>query len=90
MSASRHIRLFALSFLLFTVLSNSIAWAGDYASRHVIGFSADGRYFAFEQYGAQDGSGFPYAEIFIIDTQADSWVAGSPDSRLLALTRRLR
>jgi predicted secreted protein len=60
------------------VLSNSIAGAGDYASRHVIGFSPDGRYFAFEQYGVQDGSGFPYAEIFIIDTQADSRVAGSP------------
>jgi predicted secreted protein len=78
MTASRQIKLFAFSFLLFTVLSKSIAWAGDYASRHVIGFSPDGRYFAFEQYGVQDGSGFPYSEIFVIDTETDNWVPESP------------
>lgn len=52
--------------------------AGDFATRHIIGFSPDGAFFAFEQYGIQDGSGFSYAEIFIIDTIRDEWVAGSP------------
>jgi len=46
------------------------AQAGDGAALNVLGFSADGRYFAFEQYGMQDGSGFPYAEIAVIDTQS--------------------
>jgi predicted secreted protein len=70
---------FNLLILVFlTALSKSIAVAGDYASRDVIGFSPDGRYFAFEQYGVQDGSGFPYSEIVIIDTSNDSWVAGAP------------
>jgi predicted secreted protein len=32
------------------------ARAGDGSAIHVLGFSADGRYFAFEQYGEQDGS----------------------------------
>ncbi len=54
------------------------ATAGDYADRAFLGFSEDGRYFAFEEYGIQDGSGFPYANIFVIDIDSDSWVSGSP------------
>lgn len=56
----------------------SAAAAGDYADREIIGFSADGRYFAFEEYGMQDGSGFPYSNIYLIDTTTDSWVSGTP------------
>ncbi len=59
------------------------AHAGDFAERQILGFSPDGRYFAFEQFGVQDGSGFPYAEIFVIDTRHDSWVKGSPFRVLL-------
>ncbi|GAB4239134.1 MAG: DUF2259 domain-containing protein [Methyloligellaceae bacterium] len=65
----------ALSLLLFAPLT---ARAGDFAQRHILGFSPDGRYFAFEQFGTQDGSGFPYADIFLIDTEADSWTGGAP------------
>ncbi len=46
------------------------ARAGDGAALNVLGFSDDGRYFAFEQYGTQDGSAFPFAEIALVDTQA--------------------
>jgi predicted secreted protein len=52
--------------------------AGDYAERSLLGFSPDGRYFAFEEYGIQDGSGFPYSNIFLIDIVADEWVEGTP------------
>lgn len=52
--------------------------AGDYAERHIFGFSPDGNTFAFEQFGVQDGSGFPYADIFVIDTPSDKWVKESP------------
>lgn len=52
--------------------------AGDYANVEVLGFSSDGHQFAFEQYGIQDGSGFPYSDIFIIDVATDSWVKPSP------------
>jgi len=55
-----------------------ISFAGDFAKRHIHGFSADGGLFAFEEYGVQDGSGFPYSTIYIIDTETDSWTAGSP------------
>ena len=52
--------------------------AGDMAEFQVIGFTPGGKYFAFEQYGVQDGSGFSYSDIFIIDTTSDIWVKGSP------------
>jgi predicted secreted protein len=54
------------------------ASAGDFAERRLIGFSTDGGRFAFEEFGIQDGSGFPYANIFVIDTTKDSWVPGTP------------
>lgn len=54
------------------------ASAGDTATPRVIGFSTDGKVFAFEEYGIQDGSGFPYANRFYIDTATDSFLAGTP------------
>lgn len=67
--------LYALVMVLFGAVP---AAAGDYADRLIIGFSPDGAYFAFEEYGIQDGSGFPYASIYVIETATDSWVAGTP------------
>ncbi|MEJ1161044.1 DUF2259 domain-containing protein [Prosthecomicrobium sp. N25] len=59
------------------------AWAADAARRSIIGFSPDGAYFAFEEFGIQDGSAFPYANVYIIDTARDEWVRGSPHRVLL-------
>jgi len=53
------------------------AAAADRALINMLGYSADGAYFAFEQFGIQDGSGFPFADIFIVDLVKDSWV-GAP------------
>lgn len=47
------------------------AVAGDFANRDIIGFSADGSRFAFEEYGQQDGSGFAYSNIYIRDRYRD-------------------
>ncbi|MBB5754489.1 DUF2259 domain-containing protein [Prosthecomicrobium pneumaticum] len=63
------------------VLALLAAWparAGDIADRAFLGFSPDGSRFAFEEFGVQDGSGFPYASVFVIDTHADAWIPGSP------------
>jgi predicted secreted protein len=54
------------------------ACAGDTASLNVLGYSADGRVFVFEEYGIQDGSGFPYSVFYFIDTENDSYVPGTP------------
>lgn len=58
--------------------SSFIANAGDFAEREIHGFSIDGGLFAFEEFGVQDGSGFPYSNIYVIDTATDQWTAGSP------------
>ena len=58
-------------------LSDS-AIAADAPQSRAIGYSADGKYFAFEQYGIEDGSGFPFWDIFVLDLAADKWVPGTP------------
>ena len=72
------ISLAAISAIAGCLLLSGPAGAGDQAERVVFGFSPDGRYFAFEQFGRLDGSGFPYADIFVVDTGDDSWVPGTP------------
>ncbi|MEO7222598.1 MAG: DUF2259 domain-containing protein [Devosia sp.] len=54
------------------------AAAADRALINMLGYSADGDTFAFEQFGIQDGSGFPFSEIFIVDLANDKWTAGTP------------
>ena len=53
--------------LLAFVLLFSLARAGDAANLEVIGFSKDGRYLAFEQFGTTDGIGYSYAKVQIVD-----------------------
>ncbi len=62
----------------FTLFVSGIANAGDYAKRHIHGFSINGGLFAFEEFGVHDGSGFPYSNIYVIDTATDQQTAGSP------------
>jgi predicted secreted protein len=54
------------------------AMAGDRASLDIIGYSQDGYYFAFEEFGIQDGSGFPYSNIYVVNLVNDSWLPGTP------------
>lgn len=66
------------SLALMLALAATPAMAGDRALIDYIGYSADGRYFAFEEFGVQDGSGFPYSTIYVVDLPADRWVSGTP------------
>jgi predicted secreted protein len=54
------------------------ALAGDAAELEILGFSHDGGVFAFEEYGVQDGSGFPYANRYYVDTATDEFLKGTP------------
>ncbi len=56
----------------------SAAHASDAAELNILGFSDDQRYFAFEQFGIQDGSGFAYSDVFVVDLRNDTWVSGGP------------
>ncbi len=69
-------RIFAALLLLLAGTARAVA--ADGAALNVLGYSPDSRYFAFEQYGVQDGSGFPYWDIFLVDLQGNEWVKGSP------------
>ncbi len=40
----------------------------------VIGFSPDGRYFAFEQYGFNEGQGVPYSNMYFVDVERNAYV----------------
>ncbi|WP_350335762.1 DUF2259 domain-containing protein [Coralliovum pocilloporae] len=77
-----------LTGLFVLILGLVFGWAGpvlagDSARLHVIGFSAGGQLFAFEEYGVQDGSGFPYSSIYVVDLAGDDWLPGTPIRVLL-------
>ncbi|MCV6603243.1 MAG: DUF2259 domain-containing protein [Cohaesibacter sp.] len=59
-------------------LMTASSFAGDVAEFRSHGFSENGRYFAFEEFGRQDGSGFAYSNIYLIDLEKDQWLEGSP------------
>lgn len=71
-------RLGLLAAVLAVLATAGPAQAGDGAQSRAIGYSADGKYFAFEQYGVQDGSGFPYWDVFVLDLVKDDWAPGTP------------
>lgn len=70
----------ALLALVLPFLASGTVHAGDLAEVDVLGFSRDGTRFAFEQYGIEAGSGFPYSQVFVIDVDNDQWIAPSPFS----------
>lgn len=65
-------RPFAL-LVLSALLLAPAAQAGDNAAISVLGFSPDGKTFAFEQFGTHDGSGFPYSTLYFIDVATNAW-----------------
>lgn len=69
-------------FFLTLAMSRPVV-AADLASMEILGFSPDARFFAYEQFGRQKQSGFPYSDLFILDTRSGRWVAGSPFRTLL-------
>jgi predicted secreted protein len=64
---------YLLSALL--LLAAPFAHAGDASEFKPLGFSADGRYYAFAQSGSFDGSGAAYAEVSVVDVAKNDLVA---------------
>ena len=62
--------------VLFLIVFSStfFLFGGDMASFVDLGFSADGRTYAFGQYGVQTGTLRPWAEIFIVDVPRNNFV----------------
>lgn len=61
--------------LTFLLLASPLAHAGDASEYHPLGFSADGRYYAFAQSGSYDGSGAAYAEVSVVNVAKNDLVA---------------
>ncbi len=59
------------------------ARASDGATLNPIGFSGDGRYFAFEQFGVKDPAGYPYWSVSVLDTEKNIQAEGSPAAVML-------
>jgi predicted secreted protein len=72
--------LLARAFSLIAALSLLItaAQAGDAAARKVLGFSPDGKHFAFEQFTQFYDATEVLDEIVVIDTSTDRFVKGAP------------
>ena len=68
----------ATAALLGSLMMTTGAAAGDFSTFQPLGFSADGKVFAFEEFGIQDGSGFPYSNVFFIDTEKDAYLQNTP------------
>ena len=52
--------------------------AGDIASIQPIGFSADGKVFAFQEFGIEEGANTPYSNTYFIDTENGQYLEGTP------------
>lgn len=55
--------------LVTAALFSANSFAGDYSHYESLGFSADGRYYAFLQDGYHDGSGFYFVEVDVVDVE---------------------
>jgi predicted secreted protein len=56
------------------LLAAIAAWSGDVAQFDNLGFSSDGRYFMFGQHGILEKTSYPYAELYLVDVPANSFV----------------
>jgi len=54
------------------------ALASDNTQFDPIGYSPDGRFFAYEEYGTSEKSQLAYTHIYVLDLAQNKWVLGTP------------
>lgn len=64
-----------LFLILSVALSSTAAFAGDASTFHALGFSENGKYYAFAESGVQDGSGFAYANVAVVEVAKNRFAA---------------
>ena len=70
-------------FVPAALLAASLSGAADLAEFALVGFSRDGSHVAWEEYGVQDGSGFPWAGLVVVEAASGETVLA--DTLLLNL-----
>ncbi len=68
-----------MSVIMLFLIAVAHASSGDVATFTNLGFSRDGRLFMFGQYGVDDESAQPYAELGLVDVEKNEFV---PDGRI--------
>lgn len=78
----KKIRQTAFAILISAIIA-SAAFAGDYAHFHFIGFSKDGRYLSFEEYGINDDvdDASAYSSIYIVDVDKNRFAVSPLKAR---------
>jgi hypothetical protein len=74
-------------FLTLAIMSSNLL-AGDYSQLNFIGFSRDGKYLAFEEYGVKFPDEEGYSSIFFVDTMKNAYAAPAENIALGANLRR--
>ncbi|MEY3220558.1 MAG: hypothetical protein RIT27_1915 [Pseudomonadota bacterium] len=59
--------------ILMYSLAFSTSWASDAAQLEIVGFSKNGKFFAYEQFGALEGSGENYADLTILEVDKNDF-----------------
>lgn len=67
----RQISLFVLMVCIITFIFAFPVFSGDIATFVNLGFSDNSVYFMFSQYGLKEAGSSPYAELYIVDVQAN-------------------
>ena len=70
---------FFAALALATLILPAAAVAGDVATFQDLGFSSDARVYVFAQYGVDERSSFPYAELFAVDVATNRFVPDRSD-----------
>jgi predicted secreted protein len=61
-----------LILILSALVFSAVAHAGDASTYKALGYSRDNKLFAFAEVGTQDGSGFAYAKVSVVNVAANT------------------
>ncbi len=67
-----------LTVFLFAVFSFGAVSGSDNTQFDPIGYSPDGLFFAYEEFGIGEKSGLAYSNIYVVDLARNKWVLGAP------------
>ena len=62
--------------IFISIACSFFIFAGDVAEYYDLGFSPDGKYFAFAEYGVNDNSFLPFATIYTVNIEKNEFVRG--------------
>ena len=68
------LRRILLGMMLMLLVGSAVLFAGDIANFINLGFSDDDRYLMFGEYGVNEQTSFPYADLFVVNVRSNRYV----------------